>query len=179
MPWNMTPRTCRWPFDTRRLGYAARISSIRAAAPPHLAIRRRYFLRDRRAENRGGGVDPALRDRAPHQPLIGARRPARERNRVAGRSGIRDRALGGSYRGPEGVAEGAVRVPSNGGGSGCAWPDSKSRASALAAGGSNRSRASPAPPAPPDRAQPVGPQAPTYGEEGTGRAKARPGSPRG
>ena len=65
------------------------------------------------AAHRRGARDPAERDRAADQPLLGAGRPARQRHRLAGRSGLRRRALAGARRGAAGAAAGAARARSS------------------------------------------------------------------
>ena len=57
----------------------------------------------RTTENRRPALGPARRGRAARQPFLGPRRPARQRDRVAGGSGLRRRGLGGARRGAAGA----------------------------------------------------------------------------
>ena len=69
----------------------------RAPRAPHPRARRLSapgsWARGRGAAHRRAAGDPAGRDRAAHQPLLRAGRPARQRHRLAGRSGLRRRGL--------------------------------------------------------------------------------------
>ena len=135
---------------------------------------------------RGGA---ALRDRAAHEPLVGAGRPARERDRLAGGGVLRRRGLGDARRGGEaphreprraGRRAPALRTPA-------ARPATASwRSSACARSSSPRSRSSArgGPPSPPPprgtgawsrRSDAARPSAPAGARQaGLGRHPAQP-----
>ena len=94
-----------------------------------------------RAENRRRGSRSRWRGRAAGEPLLRARWPARERDRLAGGSGLRRRGLGGARRGAADTTGGAPGAGGDRGGPGRPRPGPQPRAGAAAPGREDRRRA--------------------------------------